>query len=83
MDRESIISYVDTDDKITLNNKSDRIKELCKDHYLDLSVVCISCMVSICYKCALFGEHKGHEYKDRSEYLEEIKDLQEKEIDQH
>ena len=36
-----------------------------------MDVVCLEDMVRICAKCAIFGEHKGHEFKSIENIEEE------------
>ena len=37
--------------------------ELCLPHQKPMDVVCLQDMIKICAKCAIFGEHKGHQFK--------------------
>ena len=36
-----------------------------------MDIVCLEDMIKICSKCAIFGEHKGHECKDIKQIDEE------------
>jgi hypothetical protein len=48
-------------------------EELCLVHQKPLEVVCLVDMQKICTKCALFGQHKGHEFKSMEHIEEECK----------
>jgi hypothetical protein len=45
---------------------------LCREHKNDLELICISCKKRICSHCALFGSHKGHDYRQDQEVINEI-----------
>lgn len=51
--------------------------QLCSKHNKIADIVCLSDKCMICHKCALFGEHKLHEYKD----LDDFKEILEKKIE--
>ncbi len=51
----------------------------CKEHKKIRDIVCIDCKMWICYKCGLFGSHKGHKIVSKEEYLQEEQSF-EKEI---
>ena len=44
----------------------------CEEHGGLNEVVCISDRVLLCAKCALFGEHVGHQFKELSEVITEV-----------
>ena len=41
----------------------DSLEELCGYHQKPLDIVCIRDLTLICSNCALFGVHKGHDFK--------------------
>jgi hypothetical protein len=45
--------------------------EMCLPHQKPLDIVCLSDMMRICQMCAIFGEHKGHEFKSIEQIEEE------------
>ena len=48
--------------------------DLCALHKKKLEIVCIQCLERICSKCALFGAHKSHSYREEEEVHAEISD---------
>lgn len=36
---------------------------MCRQHQKPLEVVCVIDLKKICANCAIFGEHKGHDFK--------------------
>ena len=51
---------------VTFNNGN------CKEHNRKLELVCIDHKCRICVGCALFGQHKGHNYQPEEEVIKEI-----------
>jgi hypothetical protein len=47
-------------------------EEICKEHGRKLELICIQDKTRICYNCALFGHHKGHEILQENEVMNEI-----------
>ena len=45
--------------------------EVCLLHQKPMDIVCLEDMIRICAKCAIFGEHKGHEFKGIEQVEEE------------
>ena len=52
--------------RIELENYDKR--DLCRDHNKTSDIVCLTDKTMICHKCALFGEHKTHEYKEIDDF---------------
>lgn len=52
----------DSDDTLQMFDTSFKQREvdLCPEHQKDLEIYCQECFKWICYKCGLFGLHKGH-----------------------
>jgi hypothetical protein len=48
------------------------ILELCPVHEKPRELICITCNTEVCHTCALFGDHKGHDVRERSETMREI-----------
>ena len=48
--------------------------DICPIHKKKLEIVCITCMERICSKCALFGDHKSHTYREEDDVHAEIND---------
>lgn len=44
----------------------------CKEHGRKLELVCIDHKCRICVSCALFGQHKGHDYRSEEDVLQEV-----------
>lgn len=44
----------------------------CKEHNRKLELVCLDHKCRICVGCALFGQHKGHNYQPEEEIIKEI-----------
>ena len=60
-------------------------QDICKVHKKPLDVVCINDLVKICASCAIFGAHKGHDFKSleeveaiRLEYSSSVLDIMDK-----
>lgn len=55
----------------TDNNRSDdldlNLEDMCLIHQKPLEIVCIRDKTKICSTCAIFGDHKGHEFKSLDE----------------
>ena len=45
---------------------------MCKEHARKLELICIQDKRRICSMCALFGQHKGHEYLQENDVMNEI-----------
>lgn len=45
---------------------------LCEKHTKANELICVTCKKMICHSCALFGEHKGHDVREKDEALKEI-----------
>lgn len=46
-------------------------RDVCLPHKKPLDIVCLSDMMRICQMCAIFGEHKGHDFKSIEQIEEE------------
>jgi len=44
----------------------------CATHGKPRELICISCKAMVCHTCALFGEHKGHDVREKVETMREI-----------
>lgn len=49
--------------------------QVCAKHKKPLDVVCLEDKASICSDCALFGSHKGHSCKRKSDFLADCKEI--------
>lgn len=45
---------------------------ICKEHERKLELVCMDHKCRICVSCALFGQHKGHDYRTEEAVIQEI-----------
>lgn len=45
---------------------------ICPAHQKSLDVICLVDRTRICSHCALFGEHKDHNFKSDAQFLEEL-----------
>ena len=45
------------------SEESEEDENICLLHQKPLEVVCVVDLEKICAKCALFGKHKGHDFK--------------------
>ena len=43
--------------------------EMCPTHKRKLEIICIDDKVRICSNCALFGNHKNHEFRMENEVM--------------
>lgn len=46
---------------------------MCLEHGKPRDLICVPCKIKCCDTCALFGSHKGHDVRQRTETLNEIK----------
>lgn len=53
-------------------------EETCPIHNINKGVICHDCSVRICYKCGLFGQHKGHENQDENDFYRDLEHLRHK-----
>lgn len=44
---------------------------MCLLHQKPLEIVCVYDLQKVCAKCAIFGEHKGHDFKSLEQIEEE------------
>ena len=44
---------------------------MCLLHQKPLEIVCVYDLQKVCSKCAIFGEHKGHDFKSLEQIEEE------------
>ena len=51
---------------------------LCSKHKRRMEVICLDCNEIQCPKCAQFGEHKGHDFREIGEVIKEIASRAEK-----
>jgi len=54
------------------------MEDTCLIHQKPLEIVCIRDRTKICSTCAIFGDHKGHEFKS----MDEVAKDKEKRCDQ-
>lgn len=42
---------------------------MCTDHYKKKELICLTDNCLICPECALFGQHRNHEFKKKKEFV--------------
>lgn len=55
-----------------------KIPERCKSHNKKIKVLCLSCLERICYKCGMFGSHKGHDFQQEREFYHRVESFRNK-----
>jgi len=60
--------------RVASKTEKEPVEDLCALHKKKLEIVCIQCLERICSKCALFGAHKSHSYREEEEVHAEISD---------
>ena len=45
---------------------------MCLEHGKPRELICIHCQKKVCHTCALFGGHKGHDVREKTETMNEI-----------
>ena len=48
------------------------IAQICIAHDKPKELICLTCREMVCHTCALFGDHKGHDVRERVDTMKEI-----------
>lgn len=46
--------------------------QICIAHDKPKELICLTCRDMVCHTCALFGDHKGHDVREKVDTMKEI-----------
>ena len=64
---QEIVNAINETTRETENTGGLNLEDLCLIHEKPLDIVCLQDKTKICSTCAIFGKHKGHEFKKLEE----------------
>jgi hypothetical protein len=74
VDKAEVENMPDLVDKIASSRNVIRHAETCYYHSPEIAyLICVSCEVPVCFKCAFMQEHKDHKFKPVLEYVAGVK----------